>query len=387
MATQPSQTPAETSQSSQRLSSFNLLEAQSEHSAPLTTLAPSSELNIPTEFQQPDDFRSTAAHTNTSRTVGNLDYYKDVDFTRLRWRERDGTTIQLEGCLNGKGASKSWIFNYGWRAQVQGSIPEIYYWICRSCYNKRITRCGFSVNSSTAPPIKHLLTHNITVHGEGQAKRSRLSSSFAASSTKSSSHGQDIERYGTVFHPAAWKARVVSLICHDNHAFQLFESPYLQDLLLSLNPSVGQRGCLATHKTIASWISQVYNSHMGIVTEKLHAATSKIHLSFDLWTSRNLRALLGVKCHFADEFGNLKTFLLALPQQLGQHCGVNIADQITAIIEHFDISKSIGYSMTDNATNNDTCIEALGLEYNFNPLHRRLRCSGHKINLIARAML
>jgi hypothetical protein len=31
----------------------------------------------------------------------------------------------------------------------------------------------------------------------------------------------------------------VSLICHDNHAFQLFESPYPQDLLLSLNPSVG----------------------------------------------------------------------------------------------------------------------------------------------------
>jgi hypothetical protein len=43
--------------------------------------------------------------------------------------------------------------------------------------------------------------------------------------------------------------------------------------------------------------------------------------------------------------------------------------------------------VTDNATNNDTCIEALGLEYNFNPLYRRLRCSSHKINLIARAML
>jgi hypothetical protein len=353
----------------------------------LTTLAPSSELNIPTEFQKPDDFRSTAAHTDTSRTVGNLDYYKDVDFTRLYWRERDGSKIQLEGCLNGKGASKSWIFNYGWRMQVQGVVPEAYYWVCRSCYNKRITRCAFSVGYGTAPGTKHLSTHNITVHGEGQAKRSRLSSSFAASSTKSSSHGQDIERYGTVFHPAAWKARVVALICHDNHAFQLFESPYLQDLLLSLNPSVGQRGCLATHKTIASWISQVYNSHMGIVTEKLNAATSKIHLSFDLWTSRNLRALLGINRHFADEFGNLKTFLLALPQQFGQHSGVNIADQITAIIEHFDISESIGYFMTDNATNNDTCIEALGLEYNFNRLHRHFRCSGHKINLVARAML
>jgi hypothetical protein len=386
MTTQPSQTPAETSQNSQLLSSF-LLNTQSEYSAPLTTLAPTSEINVPTEFQRPDDFRSTAARADTSRTVGNLDYYKDVDFTRLRWRERDGP-IQLEGCLNGKGGSTSWIWNYGWRAQVQGSVPETYYWVCRSCYNKKASaRCAFSVNSGTAAPIKHLGTHDITVHGQGQAKRSRLSSSFAASSTKSSSHGQDIERYGTVFHPAAWKARVVSLICHDNHAFQLFESPYLQDLLLSLNPSVGQRGCLATHKTIAQWISQVYNSHMGIVTEKLHAATSKIHLSFDLWTSRNLRALLGVNCHFADEFGNLKTFLLALPQQLGPHSGLNIADNIIAIIEHFDISKNIGYFMTDNATNNDTCVEALGIEYGFNPLHRRLRCSGHKINLVARAML
>jgi hypothetical protein len=43
--------------------------------------------------------------------------------------------------------------------------------------------------------------------------------------------------------------------------------------------------------------------------------------------------------------------------------------------------------MTNNATNNDTYIEALGLKYGFNPLHRRLCCSGHKINLIGRAML
>jgi hypothetical protein len=37
------------------------------------------------------------------------------------------------------------------------------------------------------------------------------------------------QRYKTVFHPAAWKARVVSLICHGNQAFQLLESPHLQE--------------------------------------------------------------------------------------------------------------------------------------------------------------
>lgn len=167
----------------------------------------------------------------------------------------------------------------------------------------------------------------------------------------------------------------------------MMESSYLQDMLLSLNPAVGKRGCLPNHSSVVDWIEQAYTSHLGIVTEKLHAAQSKIHLSFDLWSSRNLRALLGINCHFADEFGNLKTFLLSLPEQSGPHSGINIANNVAAIINHFDLADKIGYFMTDNATNNDTCIEALGTEFGFNPLHRRLRCSGHKINLVARAML
>lgn len=62
----------------------------------------------------------------------------------------------------------------------------------------------------------------------------------------------------------------------------MMESSYLQDMLLSLNPAVGKRGCLPNHSSVVDWIEQAYTSHLGIVTEKLHAAQSKIHLSFDL---------------------------------------------------------------------------------------------------------
>jgi hypothetical protein len=119
----------------------------------------------------------------------------------------------------------------------------------------------------------------------------------------------------------------------------------------------------------------------------LHSAQSKIHFSFDLWSSRNLRALLGINCHFADKFRNLKTFLLALPEQFGPHSGTNIANNVAAIIHDFNLKDKIDYFITDNATNNDTCLEELGVEFNFHPLHRRLRCSGRKINLVARALL
>lgn len=112
------------------------------------------------------------------------------------------------------------------------------------------------------------------------------------------------------------------------------------------------------------------------MTESLHSAQSKLHFSVDLWSSRNLRALLGVNCHFADEFGNLKPFLLALPERSGPHSSVNIADNVAAIIHNFNLKDKIGYFMTDNATNNDTRLEELGVKFNFNPLHRRLRYSG-----------
>lgn len=118
MPTQLSQTPAETSQSSALLSSLDnkfLFESQSDYHAPLTTLAATSEIYVPTEFQRPDDFQSTAARVDTLRTVGNIDYYKDIDWSRLQWQERDGTRIKLEACNNGLRSSKSWIFNYGWR--------------------------------------------------------------------------------------------------------------------------------------------------------------------------------------------------------------------------------------------------------------------------------
>jgi hypothetical protein len=83
MATQPSQTPAKTSQSSILLSSLNYtspFESTGNDHGLLASIAASSDIHVPTELQQPHDFQSTAAQADTSRTVNSIDYYKDVDF-------------------------------------------------------------------------------------------------------------------------------------------------------------------------------------------------------------------------------------------------------------------------------------------------------------------
>jgi hypothetical protein len=347
----------------------------------LSSAPNTSEFNVPTELQRIDDFRSTAPETQEEEEP-TVTYYTHVDWSRLPL---------LEGVRNGKGASKSHIWNYGWRMQKKGIKPLKYHWVCTSCHKQRSHRPhNYNVTNGTDAAITHLLEqHQINKDGT-TLKRTRSIAdqvSSQAPSITTSSHGHDIASYGHIFNEADWKGAITALVVHENLAFRLLESPYMQNCLTMLNPAVDSRGCLPYHSTLRRWISQVYNSHLGVITEQLHSATSAIHISFDLWTSRNLKALCGINCHFADEFGNLKSFLLALPQQEGKHTGVNIADTIAEILITFGLTNNIGFFVADNASNNDTCIQALADEFHFDAAKRRLRCAGHIFNLVARSLL
>ena len=50
-------------------------------------------------------------------------------------------------------------------------------------------------------------------------------------------------------------------------------------------------------------------------------------------------------------------------------------------------AQRIGYFVLDNASNNDTAIDAIALTMGFNPRHRRLRCSPYTINLVGQMLL
>ncbi|KAF4314536.1 HAT domain-containing protein [Botryosphaeria dothidea] len=130
-----------------------------------------------------------------------------------------------------------------------------------------------------------------------------------------------------------------------------------------------------------------FNRHKGIVTELLHGAPGLIYLSFDGWTSRNNLSLLGLNIHFLSREGKVRQFLIRLPEVEGRYTGVNLAEEVAKIIAEWGIGGRIGYFITDNADNNDTCLDALAKEYGFNKRWRRLRCCAHIINLIIRQLL
>jgi len=131
----------------------------------------------------------------------------------------------------------------------------------------------------------------------------------------------------------------------------------------------------------------LYDKTLGIVHKTLQSAITKINVSFDLWTSKNKLALLGLCAHFINNSGDCITSLLALPRQKGRHTGFVIAETVSEIIASFGLQERIGYFTTDNASANKKTLNYLAQEHGFERDSRWVRCSGHIFNLVGQAAL
>lgn len=95
-----------------------------------------------------------------------------------------------------------------------------------------------------------------------------------------------------------------------------------------------------------------------------------------------------IHVHFCDNQGRYQTLLPALLRQSGHHTGVNIAETLVEALSTYGITPTrIGYFVSNNASNNDKCIEAVAQQLSFDFKELLLHCAGHITNLTASAIL
>ena len=240
------------------------------------------------------------------------------------------------------------------------------------------------MDGSTSHSGDHLESeHNITKNGT----RERRPQIFEAFENNNSHDQAIINHLVSSFNPQRFKTALTRWICYDNVKLRQVDTEPFRRMMLAANDGLELAGCLPSRTTLRAWIMDDWKRHKGVITALLDSISGQVHLSFDLWTARNLISLNGIVAHFIDENARKRTFLLGLPQIEGSHTGDNIAESVGAIIHEFNIQSRIGYFVLDNASNNDTCVEALAEEFGFNAQQRRLRCAGHIINLVAKALL
>ncbi len=307
-----------------------------------------------------------------------------IGYEGIDWNRLPGYSISRRR----KRPRTGWAWEHGF--DIEKDETGRRFWLCKVCHRKKAANTHMYDATSTSQANGHMeIIHRINKDGPIVLQRKRQRTLFDVVDLDSHKPKDQalMNAFVASFEPARFQQLLIRWVACDNIPFHKLESPYFRDLLAYANSAIAESGSLPTHSTICEWIIRSFNHHKGVVTELLSRSLSRINISFDAWSSRKFTSLLGLTVHFLDDEGKFRTFLLGLPRIEGRHSGENLADRVSEIIHEYNIESRVGYFVTDNAESNDTCLDHLGIELGFNKQHRRLRCSGHIINLVARSIL
>jgi hypothetical protein len=104
-------------------------------------------------------------------------------------------------------------------------------------------------------------------------------------------------------------------------------------------------------------------------------------------TNNDVLDLLGVMAHYLDEHNVLRAVVLGLRDTHGSHTGANIGDHLFDVLGDYKLRSKISFFAADNATNNDTALKLLSNRLVLNPVKQQLRCAGHVLHLVCKAIL
>lgn len=119
-----------------------------------------------------------------------------------------------------------------------------------------------------------------------------------------------------------------------------------------------------SHNTIKSWGLNNFSQTRSLLQAHLDTSLGAIHFSFDLWSSPNNLALLGVVGHWMSKKGRIHHTLLGLRKMEGSHTGENQCALLWKVIEEYGLEHRIGFFTLDNAANNDVVLRVLATRLN-----------------------
>lgn len=251
-------------------------------------------------------------------------------------------------------------------------------WMCEPCWEvQKFTHFAASSNKAIARHLKE--THDINQSGHASVIQLQITPA----------DGNSVSIIPSIFDWERLKLRFIEWIVVMHIALSQIENDWFRRFLAALSPSLEGWIPRATN-TVRSWILAEFEQRQEDIRRQLRTSKSRIHLSFDLWTSPNHMSFVGVVGHFMSSQYKVETVLLGLRRLRGTHSGENIADVVLEVIRKYELTGDrIGWFVLDNATSNDTCVaeilKALGIHDTV--ARRRLRCLGHVINLAAKAFL
>ena len=343
---------------------------------------------------------SLAAQLLTVRPK-DLDVPKPIDLPILRV---DGKRYILESWTHKKRRrSESWITAHGTaliQLDEQGRNLGRF-WLCNLCDRRTPPKVEMFSLAATSSAMIHLRkVHGIKKNNNSLDDDHDLETSSSSSAPISV---LELQRRAAEVRPVIVKSRAAQFqglllkwIADANIPLVGIEHPYFRQMLALLNADFVNETLPQSDSTIKRWIMAEYNKGLSIVKSEMETAISKIHISFDLWTSPNGIAIFSIVGHYVDRDGRPQTRLLALERVQGSHSGENQAIYLHKAVVRYGVQEHLGFFTADNADSCDSCVHSLLRVLNPTTPQRdvdnlsaqlRIRCFGHIVNLIAKSFL
>jgi len=284
----------------------------------------------------------------------------------IQYRIRDKRSV-------GRRVKVSWIYSYG--AELEHSNDK--YFLCADCHtNKRYISQLFAAESTTAA-IQHLTEfHKIKKPSNSTDDDDDIDNNAA-----------EVFRLVMPFNEDEYKQKFVDWAIKLRLSYREVTDEATTDLLAYGKPSLAR--LLPTHhSTLSQWVKDSMAARLPFIIELVRSALSNINLSIDGWRAHNRREYVAVCAHFVDRKGHPRTLLLGFPRRHGGHTGNDLAVLVMPVIIQYGIGEKLGSFVMDNADDNDKCLEALQRSFSsIDPETDRIRCIGHIINLVVKALL
>lgn len=222
--------------------------------------------------------------------------------------------------------------------------------------------------------------------------------SLARSSQQSSEGSGSLSTYKSLFYSVDTKAfeyAVLRLYIIQHLSFLTTSSTEWKEVLRLAHPTLPKLSLSRT--TLRRRAKEEWLKERERIKALLKTAISKIHLSFDMWSSPNRYAVFGVVAHFVRSITveekvlyRNQAVLLGLKRMRAKHDAAAMSKVIVKLCETFEIHQRLGCFQSDNPEFNDNTVRDVltVLEPTYEHWEeRRGRCIGHVINLAAKALI
>lgn len=258
-----------------------------------------------------------------------------------------------------------------------------HHWICDICDQVVAAK---SPGSTSNAPRHPFLTHKIGMKRnrvEDEEEEQEISQQQEDRSTKVAAlvARLNVERFSGL---------LVRWVVQAQIPFSAIEDKGFRDILLALQPSL-DKYIIKSHNSLSKWVRDDYQEACKQLKSVLAKSHSRIHISFDGWTSPSCKAIVGICAHFLTPGMALRHALIGFKEIAGVYDGENLAEYIIQLLIDLEINHKYGVFVGDNAGNVDTAVSAivrrLRPEEASNTGARRSRCLSHIINLAAKAFI